>query len=56
MFRDDWYGWTSPHLLSRFFTTPTVAETRKSVAWSLFFIALLYLAAPALAVREVRGA
>jgi cation/acetate symporter len=39
-----------PHLLSRFFTTPTVAETRKSVAWSLFFIALLYLAAPALAV------
>jgi cation/acetate symporter len=39
-----------PHLLTRFFTTPTVAEARTSVAWSLFFIALLYLAAPALAV------
>ena len=39
-----------PHLLTRFFTTPSVAEARTSVAWSLFFIALLYLAAPALAV------
>jgi cation/acetate symporter len=39
-----------PHLLTRFYTTPTVAETRTSVAWSMFFIALLYLAAPALAV------
>jgi cation/acetate symporter len=39
-----------PHLLTRFFTTPSVSETRNSVAWSLFFIALLYLAAPALAV------
>jgi cation/acetate symporter len=39
-----------PHLLTRFYTTPTVAEARTSVAWSLFFIALLYLAAPALAV------
>ncbi len=39
-----------PHLLTRFCTTPTVAETRTSVAWSLVFIALLYLAAPALAV------
>ena len=39
-----------PHLLTRFFTTPTVAEARTSVAWSLFFIALLYLSAPALAV------
>jgi len=39
-----------PHLLTRFCTTPTVAETRTSVAWSLIFIALLYLAAPALAV------
>jgi cation/acetate symporter len=39
-----------PHLLTRFFTTRTVAEARTSVAWSLFFIALLYLAAPALAV------
>ncbi|WP_394788107.1 VC_2705 family sodium/solute symporter [Rhodoferax sp.] len=39
-----------PHLLTRYYTTPTVADARSSVAWSLFFIALLYLAAPALAV------
>jgi cation/acetate symporter len=39
-----------PHLLTRYYTTPSVAETRTSVAWSLFFIALLYLSAPALAV------
>lgn len=39
-----------PHLLTRFYTTPTVAEARSSVAWSLMFIALLYVAAPALAV------
>ena len=39
-----------PHLLTRFFTTPTVAESRVSVAWSLFFIAILYVSAPALAV------
>lgn len=39
-----------PHLLTRFYTTRTVAEARNSVTWSLFFIALLYLAAPALAV------
>ena len=39
-----------PHLLTRYYTTPSVAETRRSVAWSLFFIALLYLSAPALAV------
>jgi len=39
-----------PHLLTRFYTTRTVADTRNSVTWSLFFIAILYLAAPALAV------
>ena len=39
-----------PHLLTRYYTTPTVAEARRSVAWSLFFIALLYVSAPALAV------
>ena len=39
-----------PHLLTRFFTTPSVAAARSSVAWSLLFIALLYVAAPALAV------
>ncbi len=39
-----------PHLLTRFYTTPTVAEARSSVGWALFFIALLYLGVPALAV------
>lgn len=39
-----------PHLLTRYYTSPSTAETRSSVAWSLFFIALLYLGAPALAV------
>jgi len=38
-----------PHLLTRYYTTPTVAEARSSVAWSIFFIALVYLSAPALA-------
>lgn len=39
-----------PHLLTRYYTLPSEAEARSSVAWSLFFIALLYLSAPALAV------
>lgn len=39
-----------PHLLTRFYTTPSVAAARTSVAWALFFIALLYLSVPALAV------
>jgi cation/acetate symporter len=39
-----------PHLLTRYFTSATVAQARTSVAWSLFFIALVYLSAPALAV------
>ena len=39
-----------PHLLTRFYTLPSIAETRTSVAWSLFFIGLLYLSVPALAV------
>ena len=39
-----------PHVLTRYYTTPSVSEARQSVGWSLFFIALLYLAAPALAV------
>lgn len=38
-----------PHLLTRFYTTPTVAEARTSVGWALFFIVLLYLSVPALA-------
>ncbi|RTL17316.1 MAG: cation acetate symporter [Burkholderiales bacterium] len=39
-----------PHLLTRYCTTATVAGARESVAWSLVFICLLYLSAPALAV------
>jgi cation/acetate symporter len=39
-----------PHVLTRFYTTSSVAQARKSVAWSLFFILLLYITAPALAV------
>ena len=39
-----------PHLLTRYYTSPSVAAARASVGWSLFFIALLYLSAPALAV------
>ena len=39
-----------PHVLTRFFTTRSAREARRSVAWSLLFITLLYLAAPTLAV------
>jgi cation/acetate symporter len=38
-----------PHILMRYFTTPSVKSARRSVAWSLFFIFLLYFSAPALA-------
>jgi cation/acetate symporter len=38
-----------PHILMRYFTTPSVRSARSSVAWSLFFIFLLYFSAPALA-------
>jgi cation/acetate symporter len=39
-----------PHVLARYYTVPGVRQARTSVAWTLFFIALVYLAAPALAV------
>jgi cation/acetate symporter len=39
-----------PHILMRFYTTPSVKSARVSVFWSLFFIFLLYFTAPALAV------
>ena len=39
-----------PHILTRYYTTPSVKEARQSVFWSLFFIFLLYFTAPALAV------
>ena len=38
-----------PHILMRYFTTPSVKAARQSVAYSLFFIFLLYFTAPALA-------
>ncbi len=38
-----------PHVLMRYFTTPSVREARISVAWSLLFIFLLYFTAPAYA-------
>ncbi|MGQ7790896.1 sodium:solute symporter family protein [Faunimonas sp. B44] len=38
-----------PHVLMRYFTTPSVREARKSVGWSLLFIFLLYFTAPAYA-------
>ncbi|MDE2791922.1 MAG: cation acetate symporter [Paracoccaceae bacterium] len=38
-----------PHILMRYFTTPSVRAARVSVGWSLFFIFLLYFTAPALA-------
>ena len=39
-----------PHVLTRYYTTPSVSQARRSVGWSLLFITLLYVAAPALAV------
>ncbi|MBP7646707.1 MAG: VC_2705 family sodium/solute symporter [Comamonas sp.] len=38
-----------PHLLTRYYTVPSVSGARTSVAWTLFFIGVLYLSAPALA-------
>lgn len=38
-----------PHILIRFYTVPSVRESRKSVGWALFFIFLLYFTAPAYA-------
>lgn len=38
-----------PHVIMRFYTTPTVREARTSAGWALFFICLLYFTAPAYA-------
>lgn len=38
-----------PHILTRYYTTPSVTQARSSVGWSLFFIFLLYFTAPAYA-------
>ncbi|NJD25395.1 MAG: cation acetate symporter [Betaproteobacteria bacterium] len=39
-----------PHVLMRYYTTPGVRAARESVLWSLLFILLLYVTAPAYAV------
>jgi cation/acetate symporter len=36
-----------PHVIMRFFTVPKVSDARWSAGWTLIFIALLYLTAPA---------
>ncbi len=38
-----------PHIIIRFFTTPTIKGARSSAGWALFFIAILYTTAPAVA-------
>lgn len=39
-----------PHVITRFYTTPTVKDARTSAIYAIVFIALLYTSAPALAV------
>jgi cation/acetate symporter len=39
-----------PHILTRYNTTTTVASARRSVGWTLFFVAIFYLTVPVLAV------
>nr|WP_100548819.1 MULTISPECIES: sodium:solute symporter family protein [unclassified Pseudomonas] len=38
-----------PHVIIRFFTVPKVSDARWSAGWTLIFIAMLYLTAPAVA-------
>ncbi len=38
-----------PHVIIRFFTVPSVKDARISAGWALFFIAILYTTAPAVA-------
>ncbi|MCB0075548.1 MAG: cation acetate symporter, partial [Caldilineaceae bacterium] len=39
-----------PHVITRFYTVPNVRAARYSAFWALFFIAILYTTAPAIAV------
>ncbi len=39
-----------PHVIIRFYTVPRVRDARSSAGWALLFIAVLYTAAPAVAV------
>ncbi len=36
-----------PHIIIRYFTVPKVSDARKSVAWTVFFMAIVLLATPA---------
>jgi cation/acetate symporter len=38
-----------PHIIIRFFTVPKIRDARATAAWALVFIAVLYLATPAVA-------
>ncbi len=38
-----------PHVIVRFYTVPRVSAARSSAGWALFFIAILYTSAPAVA-------
>jgi cation/acetate symporter len=44
-----------PHIIIRFFTVPKIRDARATAAWSLVFIAVLYLAAPAVAAFARAG-
>jgi cation/acetate symporter len=39
-----------PHVLTRFYTVPSIRESRTSVGWCLLFIVLLYISASAKAI------
>jgi cation/acetate symporter len=39
-----------PHILTRYNTTTSVSAARRSVGWTLFFVALFYVTVPVLAV------
>ncbi|CAB3731407.1 Cation/acetate symporter ActP [Paraburkholderia phenoliruptrix] len=39
-----------PHILTRYNTTTSVASARRSVGWTLFFVAMFYVTVPVLAV------
>jgi cation/acetate symporter len=44
-----------PHIIVRFFTVPKIRDARASAGWALFFIAILYTTAPAVAAFARAG-
>ncbi len=44
-----------PHIVIRFFTVPKIRDARSTAGWALVFIAVLYLAAPAVAAFSRAG-